>query len=189
MPGDLDGPGALARFDTPCAVLVDRQGRILVADTRNDALKAIDAAGNVITLARALPGNAFEKLHRPVSPAQKKQGILVIATLGGELLEIDRPDALPRSVVVLFQKRSKRIAKHRFQPTFVLQQVVDDAQHVGYQVMLLDKVAEVRDRGLVRQPVQPAVELGEFPQDLPVAQRFLHSRGAQSEPLLHVVNP
>src|SRR5437764_898883 len=38
QPGDLDGAGAQARFDTPCGVLVDARGRILVADTRNDAL-------------------------------------------------------------------------------------------------------------------------------------------------------
>ncbi|MCK9688571.1 gluconolaconase [Scleromatobacter humisilvae] len=87
--GDADGPGAQARFDTPCAVLVDRTGRLLVADTRNDALRAIDAAGNVTTVARGLPGKAFEKaLHRPVSLAQAKDGALVVGTLAGGLSEI-----------------------------------------------------------------------------------------------------
>src|SRR5438105_3006645 len=55
QPGDVDGAGAQARFDTPCGVLVDAHGRIVVADTRNDAPRAIDAAGNVTTLARAAP--------------------------------------------------------------------------------------------------------------------------------------
>jgi sugar lactone lactonase YvrE len=96
-PGDVDGPGALARFDTPCAVLVDRQGRVVVADTRNDALKAIDATGNVVTLARAVPGNAFVALHRPMALAQKRQGILVVGTFDGDLLEIDGSNA-PQSL-------------------------------------------------------------------------------------------
>jgi hypothetical protein len=93
-PGDADGPGAQARLDTPCAVLVDRQGRILVADTRNDALRWIDAAGNVTTYRRGAPGGEFEHLRRPVSLAQKKQGILVVGTLAGELVEIGQAGVL-----------------------------------------------------------------------------------------------
>lgn len=87
-PGDVDGPGAQARFDTPCAVLVEPNGRILVADTRNDALRAIDAAGNVTTIAQAQPGNGLERLHRPASLARKRNGLLVIGTLAGGLVEI-----------------------------------------------------------------------------------------------------
>ena len=87
-PGDVDGAGAQARFDTPCAVLVEPGGRILVADTRNDALREIDATGSVTTLAQAQPGNNFELLRRPASLARKQDGLLVIGTLAGELLEI-----------------------------------------------------------------------------------------------------
>ena len=88
-PGDVDGAGVQARFDTPCAVLVEPRGRILVADTRNDALRAIDAAGNVTTIAQGLPGNPFEKvLHRLASLAQKKDGALIVGTLAGGLSEI-----------------------------------------------------------------------------------------------------
>ncbi len=87
-PGDVDGPGAQARLDTPCGVLVRPDGRIVVADTRNDALREIDAAGNVTTLAQAQPGNAFERMRRPVSLARKANGLLVIGTLAAELLEL-----------------------------------------------------------------------------------------------------
>ena len=87
-PGDADGPGAQARFDTPCAVLVDVQGRIVVADTRNDALRAIDAAGNVTTLARVAPADTEKMLHRPVSLALTKQGHLVVGTLAGVVAEL-----------------------------------------------------------------------------------------------------
>lgn len=97
-PGNVDGAGAQARFDTPCAVLVDAAGRIVVADTRNDALRAIDAAGNVTTLAIGLPGNPFERvLHRPVSLARKRDGTLVVGTLAGGLSEI-APDGTPHAL-------------------------------------------------------------------------------------------
>ena len=97
-PGDADGPGALARLDTPCAVLVDGDGRIVVADTRNDALRAIDAAGNVTTLARGLPGHPLaQALHRPASLARKRDGTLVVGTLAGGLSEI-APDGTPHAL-------------------------------------------------------------------------------------------
>ena len=89
-PGDADGPGAQARFDTPCAVLVDTRGRIVVADTRNDALRAIDAAGGVTTLARAAPGGPMKwPLHRPVSLAQSRGGALMVGTLAGVVTRVD----------------------------------------------------------------------------------------------------
>ncbi len=87
-PGDADGPGAQARFDTPCAVLVDAQGRIVVADTRNDALRAIDAAGNVTTLVHVAPGDVEKMLHRPVSLARTNEGNLVVGTLAGAVVEV-----------------------------------------------------------------------------------------------------
>ena len=87
-PGDADGPGAQARFDTPCAVLVDAQGRIVVADTRNDALRAIDGAGNVTTIARVAPTDIEKMLRRPVSLALGKQGHLVVGTLAGVVAEL-----------------------------------------------------------------------------------------------------
>jgi len=97
LPGDVDGAGAQARLDTPCAVLVDSRGRIVVADTRNDALRAIDAAGNVTTLARGVPGDRRAMLHRPVSLAQTKEGLLMVGSLAGFIMEMavdDTPHAV-----------------------------------------------------------------------------------------------
>jgi len=89
-PGDVDGPGAQARFDTPCAVFVDAHGRIVVADTLNDALRAIDAAGNVTTIARAAV-DAPQKwlLHRPASLAQSRDGALFVGTLTGIVARVE----------------------------------------------------------------------------------------------------
>jgi len=89
-PGDVDGPGAQARFDTPCGVFVDARGRIVVADTLNDALRAIDAAGNVTTIARAaIDAPAKWLLHRPASLAQAGDGALFVGTLAGIVTRVE----------------------------------------------------------------------------------------------------
>ncbi len=49
--GSVDGPGAAALFNYPQAVALGGDGRILVADTGNDAVRQIDAQGVVSTLA------------------------------------------------------------------------------------------------------------------------------------------
>ena len=50
-PGFADGPGALAAFDMPTGIALDRHGAVLVADTGNDAVRKIEPDGRVSTLA------------------------------------------------------------------------------------------------------------------------------------------
>ena len=49
--GNTDGPGSLARFNTPTGVAVDSAGNVYVADYNNDTIRKISAAGVVTTLA------------------------------------------------------------------------------------------------------------------------------------------
>ena len=49
-PGYADGGAMEALFDTPCAVAVDRDGNVYVADTGNDRLRKITKDGRVSTL-------------------------------------------------------------------------------------------------------------------------------------------
>jgi DNA-binding beta-propeller fold protein YncE len=49
--GYADGPGATARFNLPTGIVVDAGGRVLVADTGNRCIRAIDPSGNVTTIA------------------------------------------------------------------------------------------------------------------------------------------
>ena len=51
VPGYADGQGALARFLTPSTLAASTDGRFLLADSLNNAIRKIDAAGNVSTLA------------------------------------------------------------------------------------------------------------------------------------------
>ena len=49
--GFADGPSSTARFNGPIGVAVDRAGRVIVADTYNDRIRAITPDGLVVTLA------------------------------------------------------------------------------------------------------------------------------------------
>jgi streptogramin lyase len=61
-PGFVDGtggPNGTAEFSLPCAVAVDAQGNVYVADTFNSSIRKIDTNGNVTTLAgNGTPGYA-----------------------------------------------------------------------------------------------------------------------------------
>ncbi|GAA5074735.1 NHL repeat-containing protein [Lysobacter panacisoli] len=80
-PGDLDGPGAIARFDTPTGVAVDAMNRVYVADLRNNAIRRITPRGEVSTVARGLPDDGHPPVHRPLSVALAHDGVLYIGEL------------------------------------------------------------------------------------------------------------
>lgn len=89
LPGDADGPADQARFDTPCALAVDAQGQVWIADARNDALRRLDAQGNVTTVARPDPHDDQALLRRPVSLALRPDGVLLVGALRrGAVLQV-----------------------------------------------------------------------------------------------------
>ena len=49
--GDRDGPAQQARFRGPTSIVIDARGRIIVADTYNDRIRAIHPDGTVSTIA------------------------------------------------------------------------------------------------------------------------------------------
>ena len=51
MAGSADGTGAAARFNLPAGVAVDGAGNVYVADSANDTIRKVTAAGVVTTLA------------------------------------------------------------------------------------------------------------------------------------------
>jgi DNA-binding beta-propeller fold protein YncE len=83
-PGLLDGPAAEARFDTPSGVAVDLLGHVLVADTGNDVIRAIDPAGVVST--RTGPFEAG--LGRPIGLAVSAAGEIYITDERGRIVEV-----------------------------------------------------------------------------------------------------
>lgn len=91
-PGYLDGDGA--QFDTPTGIAVDAKGMIYVADTKNAAIRSIDAAGKVATLARLPDEEKKPLMRRPISLAVAFDGVLYIGdTARGRLLQLT-PDGV-----------------------------------------------------------------------------------------------
>lgn len=88
MPGDADGPALAASFDTPCALAIDIDGALLVADTRNDAIRRIGRDGAVSTVARAPEGERRPLLRRPLALARTHDGHVYIAAHGGRILQL-----------------------------------------------------------------------------------------------------
>lgn len=81
-PDNIDGPALQARFDTPCALAVAPDGTVLIADTRNDAIRKLGTDGQVSTLA-SVPDTSRDRhalLRRPVAVALAADGNLYIAS-------------------------------------------------------------------------------------------------------------
>ncbi len=90
-PGNLDGVGAAARFDTPTALAVDAQGIVWVADTRNNAIRRVAPDGTVTTPYYAGQDEAVPALHRPMSLALTYDGVLYVGEMsGGRVIQLSR---------------------------------------------------------------------------------------------------
>ncbi|WP_371868791.1 gluconolaconase [Pseudoduganella ginsengisoli] len=87
-PGDADGPALQAAFDTPCALVIDTDGALLVADTRNDAIRRIGKDGAVSTVARPPDDERRPLLRRPLALARTHDGHVYIAVHGGRILQL-----------------------------------------------------------------------------------------------------
>jgi sugar lactone lactonase YvrE len=82
-PGYADGIGETARFDTPSGVAVDRRGHVFVADTGNDAVRIVDAMGQVTTVGAGL--QAFE---RPTGITTDGDGVVYVAEESGRIVAL-----------------------------------------------------------------------------------------------------
>ena len=92
--GYRDGPARLARFNGPIGVAVDANGRVIVADTYNDRIRAIETDGTVRTIAGgASPGvvdgpGEQARFHTPSGVAVDASGRIHVADTGNGLLRI-----------------------------------------------------------------------------------------------------
>ena len=81
------GPAAAAQLDTPRDVAVLSTGGFVIADTGNNRLRRIDAAGNISTLAGTSPGLSGD--GDPATGAQLRQPFSVAGLTNGGVLLAD----------------------------------------------------------------------------------------------------
>jgi sugar lactone lactonase YvrE len=102
--GYRDGAGAQARFNGPVGVAVDAIGRVLVADTYNDRIRAISPDGTVATLAGgAIAGTADgaaadAQFNTPCGIATDASGAVFVADTGNSVVRLILPSGIVRTV-------------------------------------------------------------------------------------------
>jgi streptogramin lyase len=94
--GLADGIGARARFNGPIGVAVDPHGRVIVADTYNDRIRAIAPDGTVTTIAGGPrpgaddDGEMLARFDTPCGVAVDRAGNIYVADAGnGAIRRID----------------------------------------------------------------------------------------------------
>ena len=89
VPGLLDGPAALALFDTPVAIASSADGVLYVADVKTGAIRRIGKDGQVSTVAQPPQEADDPLLRRPVSLALTGDGYLYVGDMArGRVLQV-----------------------------------------------------------------------------------------------------
>jgi hypothetical protein len=86
-PGDADGLGRNARFDSPAGIALDSGGNLYIADCLNDRIRRLDAAGRVTTVAGSVRGYAdgpaaSARFNMPCGVAVGPDGVVYVADTG-----------------------------------------------------------------------------------------------------------
>jgi len=98
--GYRDGAGAQAQFNGPVGIAVDGTGRVLVADTYNDRIRAIGQDGAVTTLAGgAVAGMADgaaadAQFNTPCGVAVDQSGAVLVADTGNSVVRVISPSGI-----------------------------------------------------------------------------------------------
>lgn len=96
-PGLRDGYAQDAAFDTPCGIVVDKDGNLFVADTGNDAIRKITSQGEVTTFAggsgeRGDGAGTDAGFDRPMGIAVTHDGFLFVTDQGGSRIRRITPE-------------------------------------------------------------------------------------------------
>jgi murein DD-endopeptidase MepM/ murein hydrolase activator NlpD len=92
--GYQDGPGPQARFNAPIGIAVDASGRVIIADTYNDRIRAIAPDGNVTTIAGSAEPGMFDggadvaRFDTPSGVAIDTSGRIYVADTGNNAIRI-----------------------------------------------------------------------------------------------------
>jgi sugar lactone lactonase YvrE len=99
--GASDGAGMAAKFNTPGGMVIDRTGRLWIADTRNHTVRTIDRKGRVTTVAgaagqrgRADGDGPRARFDRPERLALAPDGAVLVEDAGTSALRRIDPDTM-----------------------------------------------------------------------------------------------
>lgn len=96
--GHEDGPGLAARLHSPCGLVVDAQGNLLVADARTHVIRRMNPAGLVSTVggmrgwgnfSDGIGGGAW--FYAPFGLALDRDGTLLVADAGNHVIRRGKP--------------------------------------------------------------------------------------------------
>jgi sugar lactone lactonase YvrE len=98
-PGLRDGPPGVARFRRPLGVAASPDGSVVVADTDNHAVRRIDAAGQVTTLAGGIYGaldglGTQARFRHPQGVAVGPDGSVIVADTVSNTIRRIGPDGV-----------------------------------------------------------------------------------------------
>jgi hypothetical protein len=97
-PGYTDGMGSIAQFHDPMTVVVDRSGRLFVADSGNHAIRMILPEGRVSTVAGSPQAGAIDgrraaaRFNWPAGLAVDQRDNLYVADSNNALIRMISPD-------------------------------------------------------------------------------------------------
>ena len=106
--GYADGAAAMAEFNGPIGIAIDKQNNIYVADTYNDRIRKIGVDGQVTTLAgRGQPGDAdgdsaTASFDTPCALVVTSEGSLIVADTGNDKLRKVTPTGQVTTVQIMF---------------------------------------------------------------------------------------
>jgi len=114
--GSTDGTGSAARFNDPIGVAMDNAGNFYIADTENDTIRKITAAGVVSTLAglAGQPGNingtgSAARFNSPWAVAVDQAGNVYVADTGNLIIRKITPGG---KVTTFFKKFPSFVSPH-----------------------------------------------------------------------------
>jgi DNA-binding beta-propeller fold protein YncE len=92
--GYRDGGNTDAWFDTPCGIAVDGQGTLFIADTGNNAIRKVSAAGEVSTLAGNGGGDSDwdSRLSEPAGLVLTHDGFLFVSNQSHGRIQLITPE-------------------------------------------------------------------------------------------------
>jgi len=144
--GNQDGAGPAARFNRPIGVAVDGAGNVFVADYQNHAVRKIDPAGNVTTIARGSSAanqvggaSAVPGLDHPLHVAVDAAGNVFVSA--GRIIKIT-PDGTAAALTFRIPNHTDASGTRDYSAAGVWQLVTD---HVGNLYVILSDAWDYSD--------------------------------------------